>query len=165
MCPHGQFQGQVIFAKMQRKKQEWGGGLSIRIQVGFTAVINGQSYPYKAWTSISADNDTTLGEFVTAACPWKTIGVDDFGPNDALGRHVLLTIGYGTGNWAQTGKDPRVVIQGYKPVQAAAGGAAPAPAPVPAGAPAPAGGYGQTYGGPAPAHQQGAHVPQGDIPF
>jgi hypothetical protein len=162
MLPHGTWRAQVLFCKLQRKKQEWGGGLSLRIKLGFMADPNGQGhqFPYQVWSSISVDNDTTLSEFATAACPWKKIDEDEFKAQDAMGRYVMISVGYGTGNWAQGGKSPRVVIQSYgkaqeQPGTAAAGPPPAAPPAQPQHQPANAG-YGKTYGGAVPPHQQTA---------
>jgi hypothetical protein len=168
-CPQGTFEGQILYSKWQEKKAEWGGGLQLRLQVGFRAMIQGQSYPYKVWTSIGQNNEAMLSEFATAVCPWKTIGQDDFGPGDALGQKCQISIGFGDGKWAQTGTEPKICIQNWRPSQNA-GQQAPAPAP----APAPQQGYQQPpqyqqqppqqqyqapAPAPAPAPQQGYQQP------
>jgi hypothetical protein len=127
MLPTGTWRGQILWSKWQRKKAEYGGGLSLRLQVGFHAIVQGQTFPYKVWTSIGQNNADTLSEFAMATCPNKQVGQDDFGPNDALGRHCMISIGYGTGNWGQNGKEPRIVIQRWAPDTQAANGGAPAP--------------------------------------
>jgi hypothetical protein len=174
MLPLGTWRAQVLWAGFDRKKPEWGGGVRLNLKLGFHAVVQGNSYPYIVWKKISLSNAESFNEFATAVIPGFRTGEDDLGANDIIGLYVMISVGFGSGNWAQGKENARIVIQKWSRDTQAGNGAAPAPqqhhqqqapqhhqqapqqhhqAPAPQQQhhQAPPPGYGQTYGGPTPA--------------